>query len=265
MKTEIRLGSVVGHGVGDPEAAAMDLIYMYLLQEFGQDIYSRIGINQIDENLDEFVMKEPGNKIHVNIRYPADENFESKSVEEKNKIHLDIIHTALLRVAEYDGKLDVEKLSAIRLKILENNFSFDFIYRSYPFKKNPGLVAQVIVHPQMEQFIFYTVIKNNDEVQCKLPIFIGIPGWYYMDRYFCYGRWKNQSELIIWGKEKIVETHISIELCTVNIINLTSYNNPPYYTLMKAGISEEERSQARKDWYHSLPPAVAAILRDARN
>ncbi|HTB27189.1 MAG TPA: hypothetical protein VK711_17580, partial [Puia sp.] len=252
-------------GVGGPEAAAIDLIYMYLLQEFGQDIYSRIGINQIDNNLDEFVLKEPGNKIHVNIRYPAYENFESKSVEEKNRIRLDVIHTALLRIADNDGKLDKEKLYAIRLKILENNFSFDFIYRSYPFKKNPDLIGKVIIHPLMDKFIFYTLIENNGEEKCKLPIFIGIPGWYYMDKYFCYGKWKDEFHLIIWGKEKTVETHISIEACTVNIINLTSYNKPPYYTLMKANISEEERKQSNMDWLHSLPPAVAAVLRNAQN
>jgi hypothetical protein len=119
MQTEIRLGSVVLHGVGGPEAGAIDYIYIYLLQEFKQCFYSRIGINQVGDDLTEFVMKEPGNKIHVNIRYPVYEDFETKSKEEKNLIRLDVIHTSLLRVAEYDGKFDVNKLEAIKQKILD--------------------------------------------------------------------------------------------------------------------------------------------------
>src|ERR1700683_733173 len=114
MKTGVRLGSVVAHGVGGPEAAALDLIYFFLLQEFGQALYSHIIINQIGNNLDEFVMKEPGNKIHVNIRYPAYEDFEAKSKDEKNMIMLDVIHSALLRVADYDKKLDIIQLEGIR-------------------------------------------------------------------------------------------------------------------------------------------------------
>src|SRR5437667_12875436 len=107
MKTQLRLNSVVPHGVGSgSESLALDLIYEFLLREFAQAIYRYISINQIGSELNEFVMKEPGNKIHVNIRYPAHEDFESKSADEKNEIRLDIVHTALLRVAEYDKKLD---------------------------------------------------------------------------------------------------------------------------------------------------------------
>jgi hypothetical protein len=221
MKTQLRLNSVVPHGVGSgSESLAIDLIYEFLLHEFKQDIYSYISINQVGSDLNEFVMKEAGNKVHVNIRYPVDENFETRNSDEKNKIRLDIIHTSLLRIAEADKKLDVVKLEAIRRKILENNFDFYFACKSHLNKKNPTLVGKVIVKP---------------------------------------------DELIIWGKNKEMEIHVLVDECKADLVNLTKYANPPYFTLMRADISEEERAKAYQDWHHSLPPAVASVIRQANN
>ena len=263
MKTHIfRLGSVGAHMVGGPEAGAIDLIYSSLLQEFGQDIYSHIHVNQIGQDLDELVMKE-GKKIHINIRYPAYEDFEVKSVEEKNRIRLEVAHAGLLRIAEYDKKLDINKLEIIRKKILGNNFLFDFVYKTYVNKKNPNLSGKVIVQPLMDKFVFYALIEEDNKVKCKQIFFRGIPGYYYMDKYFCYGKWDKENELIIWGKEKIVETHVNIESCSVNIVNLTPYPTPPYYTLMRVDISDEEREKSRKDWEHSQPPAITALVRQS--
>lgn len=265
MKTEIRLGSVVPHGVGGAEAAAMDLIYICLLHEFGQDIYRRIGINQIGEDLNEFVMKEPGNKVHVNIRYPVYDDFELKSVDERNRIRLDIVHSALLRVAEYDKKLDTYQLEAIRKKILDNNFSFEFVFKSHVNKKNGNLVAKITVHPEMDRFNYYAVIEENGKVKCRAPIYSGRTGVFFGEEFFFYGKWKRENEFIIWGKGKEVEIHILVDECRVNFVNLTRYANPPYFTVMRADISEQDREKARRDWQHSLPPAVAAIVRQAHN
>jgi hypothetical protein len=71
VKTNIfRLISVVKHGVGGSGAGMLDLIFSFLLQEFELDIYSYITINQIGDDLNEFVMKE-GKNVHINIRYPV--------------------------------------------------------------------------------------------------------------------------------------------------------------------------------------------------
>jgi hypothetical protein len=265
MKTEIRLGSVVPHGVGGAEAAGMDLIYTCLLHEFGQDIYKRIGINQIGEDLNEFVIREPGDKIHVNIRYPAYEDFESKSVEEKNKIRLDVMHAALLRVAEYDKKLDIYQLDAIRKRILDNDFSFEFVLKSHASKKDENLVAKITVHPEMDRFNFYAIIEENGKVKCRVPIYNGRTGVFFGEEFFFYGKWKGKNEFIIWGKKKEVEIHILVDECRTAFVNLTRYANPPYFTVMRADISEQDREKARQDWQHSLPPAVAAIVRQAHN
>jgi hypothetical protein len=265
MYTEIRLGSVIVHGVGGPEAAAMDMIYICLLHEVGQDVYRRIGINQIGEDLDEFVTKEPGNKIHVNIRYPAYVDFELKSVDDKNKIRLDVIHTALLRVAEYDKKLNVDQLEAIRKKILDNNFSFEFVCQSYINKTNRNLIAKVVVHPEIDRFNYYAIIEEDEKLRCRVHIYNGRTGVFFGEDFFSHGKWKGTDELVISGKQKEVDICIFINECRVNFVNLTKYANPPYFTVMKADISEEDRAKAYQDWQHSLPPAVTAVIRQAHN
>jgi hypothetical protein len=215
--------------------------------------------------LDEFVIKEPGNRIHVNIRYPFYEGFEAKSSAEKNLIGLDIIHNALLRIAEYDRKLDVKKIESIREKILKNGFSFEFVYKIHVNRKNPHFLGKVVVRPLIDRFVYSVLIEEDGSEKCRQVILNGRAGYYYADRYFCYGKWRGDSELIISGKGKEVELNVLINECRVELVNLTPYDNPPYFTLMKFGISEEERERARKDWEHSLPPAVAAIIRDAHN
>ena len=56
-------------------------------------------------------MKELGNEVHVNIRYPLTKIFETKTNSEKNRIGSDVIHQALIRVAEYDNKLTDENIA----------------------------------------------------------------------------------------------------------------------------------------------------------
>lgn len=86
MKTQIKLNSIVPNGVGSSsESGAIDFIYEILINEYKQNNYSYISINQIDDTLDELVTKEPPRKIFVNIRYPVYENFDKKSTEEKTE------------------------------------------------------------------------------------------------------------------------------------------------------------------------------------
>lgn len=261
----LRVGSIVPHGVGGKEAGFIDFIYSYLLNEFGQAVYNHISINQIGPDLNEFIAKEPGNKIHINIRYPVYDDFEQKNVIERNRIRVDVVHTALQRIAEFDNKLDIEKLEAIKNNIIESDFKFDIVYKVHINKKTPNLVAQVLISPSFEKFDFSVLIEENDTQKCKINIFRGRPSSYYMDRYFSIGKWKSENLLIISGKEKIVELHILVDKCELKIVNLTPYDKPPYFELMRADISEEERMKAKKDWEHSLPPATAAIIRRANN
>jgi hypothetical protein len=264
-KTQLRLNSVVPHGVGSgSESLALDLIYEFLLHELDQDIYRYIGINQIGDELEEFVMKEPGNNIHVNIRYPVYSDFESKSIEEKNNIRLDVIHSALLRIAAYDNKLDIHQLEQIRDKIVENNFSFLFLCKSHVNKASPGVIGNILVQPATDKFDYYLAVEEDNQLMCKLHLFCGQPAVHFPE-FFFYGKWKGKNELILWGKEKEVETHVLVDVCRVEFVNLTRYANPPHFTMMRADISKEEKDKAYQDWKHSLPPSIAAVIRQAHN
>src|SRR5687768_12109646 len=254
-----RLESVVPHGVGGPEAGAINLIYSILLKEFEQDFY-RFFINQIGNDLNEFEMKGPGNKIYINIRYPGYHDFETKTVDEKNRIRLVIIHTALLRVAKFDKRLDIHKLELIRDKIIEMNFHFEFTIKKFVNTKNRGLIAKIVVIPQMDKFSYYVVIENGGTETGKLLIYEGGTSLYYFPMFFQKGQWISNNEIIITGKENIVETHVLINENRVEYVNLTPYEKPPLFELMKSDISKEDKKKASKDWHHSLPPHIDAAL-----
>jgi hypothetical protein len=135
MKIEIvRLGSLVMHGVGGPGAAAIGLIYSMLLQEYRQDLYSMIVINQIDEKLDEVIVKH-GSQVNVNVRYPARQDIESLSELEQNKMRIGVLHEGLVRIAQHYKKLDIEILNRIREQVLKNSFEYSFKLKSFINKK----------------------------------------------------------------------------------------------------------------------------------
>lgn len=262
LKTHIlRLDSVVPHGVGGPNAGVIDLIYSFLLQEYGQDAYSYIHVNQVGDDLNELIIKE-GKKIYINIRYPASEDLGIKSAEEQNRIRLDVAHTALLRIAEQEKKLDKSKLLAIREKILDNHFSFDFVYRTFTNKRQPNLTAKVIVHPQISGFNFYVQVEQDEKVVCRILIYQGkTTDWYFS--MFAKGRWKGNNVFSIINKE--VETRVLLDQCRAETINLTPYDSPLLYQMMKAELTKEERGKSYKDWLHSLPPAVASVVTNNPN
>lgn len=266
MKTQLRLNSLVLHGVGSgPESGAIDLIYGFLLTEFEQDTYKYITINQIGSDLKEFVMKEAGNKIHINIRYPTHKDFDTKSITEKNLIRLDVIHTALLRVANQYGKLEIQKLEGIKEKIISNNFSFDFVCKVYNYKKSQNLLTKIIVHPEIDKFNYYCLIEENEEVKCKVRIYRGLTNLYYYQDLFSDVKWKSEDEIVITGKAKQVEISVLINECTAAFKNLTQYEKAPYFEMMRGDITKSEREIAHLNWLHSLPPAHAALLRESHN
>jgi hypothetical protein len=265
MKTHIiRLESVVPNGLGGPEASCIDLIYSFLLQEYQLDLYSYIHINQIGEDLNELVLKQ-GNQIYINIRYPVDKNFNSRNLQEKNRLRLDCIHTALLRIAESDKKLDIHKLELIKLRIIENNFRFDIIYKIFKAKKSSTFISKIIIVPFVDKFDFYVMIENEGKEVCKLLIYEGIPSTHYIEQFFFSGKFKKEEEFILKGKENEVEIHVLIKTFKVITINLTRYEKAPSFEMNRFGISKTDKQRAYEDWLHSLPPATAAVIRKSHN
>jgi len=102
---DLRFHSMVENGISSQEVICLEVIYRCLLHEFKQDVYSRIVINQIGDDLEEFVLKK-GKGIHCNIRFPSRSSFPEWNDFEKNIELLDKIHNGLLAIAKYDNKLD---------------------------------------------------------------------------------------------------------------------------------------------------------------
>lgn len=264
MKLHIlRLESVVPNGLGGPEASCINLLYSFLLQGYKLDLYSYIHINQIGKDLTELIQKE-GNQIYINICYPVDKNLNLRNIQEKNMIRLDCIHTALLRIAAFDKKLDIHKLELIKARLVENNFQFNIIYKIFKAKKS-SLISKIIIVPFLNKFDFYVMIENAGQEVCKLLIYEGIPSTHYIEQFFFSGRFKNEEEFILTGKENEVEIHVLISTFKVIAVNLTRYKKAPSFEMNRFGISETDKQRAHEDWLHSLPPATAAILRKSHN
>ncbi len=254
--------SVVPHGVGSSsEASAIELIYAILLRRFDADVYS-FSINQIGNDLEEFILKEPGNKIHINFRYPAYKDFESKTVQERNLIRLEVIHAALLKIAENDSKVAADKLNLIKEDIIENDFNYEFQVKQFTNRKNKDLVAKIILHPRVDKFVYYISIENKGQEFLRLLLYNGLPGYDYFTKFFQKGKWRGENEVIITGKDNIVETHVLLDQKRIDFINLTNYENPPMFQLMKADISKKEKERALNDWYDSLPLEMSITLRN---
>ena len=257
MKTNIiRLVSVISNGAGGPEAGAINMIYTYLLQEYKQDVYSYIRINQIGDDLEEFILKE-GKGVHINIRYPVP-GFKMMTISEQNLIRLDVVHEALVRIAERERKLDVEILNVIKNRILEQQFLFDFVYKSCINRVETERVGCVIVSPTTDRFDFSLSIIDKGIKICRVPIYSGKPTDYYFADLFSTCKWKGVNQFIVSGKRKEMEIRLNINEKSIEFVNTSGFKaGSPFFELMRA---DENGEQAWQNYLDSLPPAYAAFL-----
>lgn len=259
-----RLNSVIPHGIGGAEAEAIAYIYAVLLHQAGQDHYA-ISIHQVDHELDEFIAKGPGNKIHINIRYPATLDFNDLSTEQKNQIRLDAIHQSMLRIAREYNEYDVSLLEKIRRTVLEKDFFFEFTIKHFRHPKNKDLLAKLVVKPLMYSFDYFAVLERNGVEISKVAFYSGFTNFFYLTSFFQKGKWRAENYLILTGREGIVETHILFDESKVEYVNLTPYPKPPLFELMKADLSKTERDVYKKYWMHGLPPPSAAVINEMGN
>jgi hypothetical protein len=252
----LRLGSVVANGLGGPEAGAMNLIYSKLLQDYGLNTYSYIGVNQICQDLEEIILKQPGGVVHINIRY-------NKASGIKFIDQLNIIHEALLRLSREERKLDANKLEEIYAHILSKEFKFRFICKEF-FDKKRGMVAQLLVEPELSLFKYFIDIKGPSKA-CKIHIYSGGTDIFYLPAFFDKGAWVASNTFTLKGTKNETEIRINYDECSFDVINLTKYRMPPYFQMMRGDLTEEERRSAIKDWEHSLPPEIAAIVTQSLN
>lgn len=263
MITQFRLNSVTAHGVSGPEAGAIDIIYSYLFKEFGMSVYSYISINQIADNLDEFVSVK-SKQCHINIRYSTSSDFDRKDNLGKNKVRLAVVHEALLRLADHDKKLDIEKLELIREKILKDNFNFQFVCKENVYKKDTNLVAGIVVSPHTDRFDYYIQILEKGQTICNTKIYCGRPSLIYFKDLFSIIKWNGNEEVQISGERKEAIIKLDVKSCGTEVINLTNNSFPPYFQMMRADISEHDHMVARQAWLNSLPESEQEILKNAR-
>jgi hypothetical protein len=233
-----------------------------LLTQYGVNAYSHISINQIGDDLNEFI-ETKGKKVHINIRYPATTGFRKKTEKEKQIIQLETIHAAVVRIADEKGLIETATLENVRQKILDNNFSFEFdISKKVTNPKRIDLSAKIIIKPLTDKFEYYLILMENNTLKCRILLYSGVTEYYVFPLLFHQMKWKNENELIINGKEPHVETHIFADTCKAEFINLTKYEKSPYFEMMRRDTSKEEQEQGYQNWLDSLSPESAAELRE---
>lgn len=267
VKIEIfRLISIDPDGIGNQGNGLLDILYSYLLWKNGLDYYKFIRINQIgrEQQIKEFVEIKKG-KVHVNLIHPTDKKFDLLDNFSKNRIRLDVIHAGLLKLAEVDSRFSSNVLEKIREDILKNNFnvSLDGEWKVNQFDRTVQFRFSVI--PYTDFFDYYITVQRDGIEICKQFLYRGKPNPSIAFYFFSRPKWKNKNELLIEGEEKQMRIRLDISSCTLEFQNLTQYTNPPLWEMMKVGIGEQESKSAYEDWLHSLPPAVAAIVRDSNN
>jgi hypothetical protein len=266
MKTELlRLVSVVPHGVGGPEAGMINLIYTFLLQDMGMTAYNYIGINQIGIELDELILKEKNN-IHINIRYPSDPDFENKDSQQRNLIRLKVIHTALLRLADFENKLDKGVLEIIKQKVLESDFSFAFVFRIYSKRTQDGLGVQLLISPTPKCFNFILqFIDVTGKEKVSLLIYKGRTTTGYLSNFFKTGKWKSNQEFVLFGYGKDVQIKVFPDKGTVDVIYLSKFDKSAVFEMMRSALPKREEEEAYKNWIQSLPSNISKVIESTFN
>lgn len=238
-----RFNSLNTNGLGGPEATAISLVYSFLLTEYKATSYSKIFVNQIDESNDEVIVKFSSKDIHMNILYKTPD-------VDPNCARLEIIHSALLKLSSYENKVDPFKLKEIHQRILDNDFNFKFIlkeFRSHRVERK----AWLVVEPQEKQFNYYIRFNLNGQEFERL-LFVGLPEIFYADYFFGKCNWLVEDILELTGSMNEVKILVNLATQTFVVNNLTEFQNPPYFQLMRADISQEERDSANEDWEKTL-------------
>lgn len=267
MKIDIfRLISIDHNGIGNRGNGLLNIIYSYLLWKNGLDYYKFVKINQIgrEQQVKEFVeiQKE---YVHINLIHPTDKNFDLLDDDRKNKIRLEIIHAGLMRLAEVDSRFSISKLNEIRKEVIESNFRIALESNGKINRFDKAVLVKLLILPSTTYFDYHLIVQRNEMEICRQFLYRGKPAPDIVSYFFSKPKWKNKNELVIEGQEKQMRIRLDISSCTLEFQNLTQYPNPPLWEMMKVGISEQENKSAYEDWIHSLPPAVAAIVRDSNN
>jgi hypothetical protein len=56
--------------------------------------------------------------------------------------------------------------------------------------------------------------------------------------------------------------HVDVIKCSVDIVNYSKYEKPPFFEMMRSDIPESDIEIAYQNWLNSLPPGHADFLRE---
>lgn len=245
------LSSVVPDGITTDKGGfyAISVIYSFLLQDFNENVYSNIFLNQIGDELNEFISKQ-GHQVKMNYR--TIDSLKNKTEQEKNILRLEFIHNALCLIADKYGELHIRELDKIKEIILKRNFIFEFILKKIKNNKSNYLV-ELSLTPLPDNFKYFLTLKLDENIKCKVLIYNGLPAAPAYNYFFKFTKWRGEETIVLWGIEKEVETVVNIKSCTVKYTNLTEYKRPPLFEMLRFDTTEKSRDIAHRDWKDSLP------------
>ena len=106
----------------------------------------------------------------------------------------------------------------------------------------------------------YSLVSTLDGIQtCKIPIYKGLTNTYYLPMFFQKAKWHGEDKIVLTGKENIVETHVALVDKVVSYVNLTKYEKPPLFELMKAGMPKQAKEKHSLNWRDSFDKKVVEI------
>jgi len=218
MKNHIlRLESSINSGISGQGSGLIEIIYSFLLPEYKINFFDTIHVNEIGNDLKESVL-EVGRNVYINLWWPTSGSFEFKNEEEKKLIRLRLVHQALRMLADEDGRINKNTLEEIRLRILKNNFRFEFVMEELPNKVIPDIEAKLVIVPESSLFDIYLDFYKKKERAYRLLIYQGIPVPIYLNDLFSSAGWKDAHHLIVSGSNSEVTIKVDFENCKIEYL-----------------------------------------------
>ncbi|BAV07760.1 hypothetical protein SAMN05421788_103110 [Filimonas lacunae] len=195
----LRLNSLVDNSIGIPYSYYVGYIYTYYLQKLQLEYYSFIVINHIDDDLNEGLFLDTGIKgeIGMNVRMPFQKPFDSLEEVERSIFRLNVIHEAMLKLANNDSRFSVEVLEQIKSEILRANFIVDIPYWVSSNKKKKEIIGAVIVNPKEREYTFYFVIAENGIEKQRTYLQSMEVNDFYIDTIHFDGAWQKNGSFFL--------------------------------------------------------------------
>ncbi|MET3876967.1 hypothetical protein [Chitinophaga sp. OAE865] len=242
-------------------AEGISLIYAGMLIKHGLTYYKHIQIVHTSEEDQDLVIGERKD-FYVRISYNIGVDFAQKEDNTIQVIMINIIHDALLKLAEQEGHLDIGLLNLIKAEIIERPLEFTVKYKTFAHPKDSSFLINIIIHPLLRYFNIYLELERNGMIAANLLIYKGVNVPTYFSDFFSKGKWL-KKEFVLSGNATDMEIHLSLEDYSLKYVNTSGIEGKaPKFELMKA---DADRKTTLDEYLHMLNPAIVAILTGSEN